>query len=155
MRIYWKVPCPFLWRSLTSLAIWLCLSQLDFFRPFIPKCHIETICNHRFWNVNFYRVCTVFHYAQHRCWRYYFEHTWGNMRLLGVPFTTKDVSRFLPQIYMQYHASTQELILYFLAVFSGFLSILIPFLTSCAPHPPCVPHLSVAFYVVKGNASPE
>lgn len=38
-----------------------------FFRPFIPKCHIETICNHRFWNVNFYRVCTVFHYAQHRC----------------------------------------------------------------------------------------
>ena len=37
----------------------------------------------------------------------------------------------------------------------GFLSILIPFLTSCDPHPPCVPHLSVAFYVVKGKASPE
>ena len=50
------------------------------------------------------------------------------MRLLGVPFTTKDVSRFLPQIYMQYHASTQELILHFLAVFGDFLSILIPFL---------------------------
>ena len=37
---------------------------------------------------------------------------------------------------MQYHASTQELILYFLAAFGGFHSILIPFLTSCAriPH---------------------
>ena len=45
--------------------------------------------------------------------------------------------------------------LYFSAVFSGFLSILIPFLTSCAPHPPWVPHLSVAFYVVKSKASPE
>ena len=45
--------------------------------------------------------------------------------------------------------------LYFLAVFGGFLSILIPFLTSCDPHLPCVPHLSVAFYVVKGKASPE
>ena len=45
--------------------------------------------------------------------------------------------------------------LYFLAFFSGFLSILIPFLTSCAPHPPWVPHLSVAFYVVKSKASPE
>ena len=77
------------------------------------------------------------------------------MRLLVVPFATKDVSRFLPQIYMQYHASTQELILHFLAVFSGFFSILIPFLTSCDPHLPCVPHLSVAFYVVKGKASPE
>ena len=43
----------------------------------------------------------------------------------------------------------------FLAVFSGFLSILIPFLTSCDPHLPCVPHLSVAFYVVKSKASPE
>ena len=45
--------------------------------------------------------------------------------------------------------------LYFLAVFGDFLSILIPFLTSCDPHLPCVPHLSVAFYVVKGKASPE
>ena len=45
--------------------------------------------------------------------------------------------------------------LYFLAVFGGFLSILIPFLTSCDPHLPCVPHLSVAFYVVKSKASPE
>ena len=45
--------------------------------------------------------------------------------------------------------------LYSLAFFSGFLSILIPFLTSCAPHPPWVPHLSVAFYVVKSRASPE
>ena len=45
--------------------------------------------------------------------------------------------------------------LHFLAVFSGFLSILITFLTSCAPHPPWVPHLSVAFYVVKSKASPE
>ena len=51
--------------------------------------------------------------------------------------------------------TTAIFFLYFLAVFSGFLSILIPFLTSCAPHPPCVPNLSVAFYVVKGNASPE
>ena len=33
------------------------------------------------------------------------------MRLLGVPFTTKDVSRFLPQIYMQYHASSRELMI--------------------------------------------
>lgn len=33
------------------------------------------------------------------------------MRLFGVPFTTKEVSRFLPQIYMQYHASTQELMI--------------------------------------------
>ena len=45
--------------------------------------------------------------------------------------------------------------LYFLAVFGGFLSILIPFLTSCDPHLPRVPHLSVAFYVVKSKASPE
>ena len=45
--------------------------------------------------------------------------------------------------------------LYFLAVFSGVLSILIPFLTSCDLSFPCVPHLSVAFYVVKGKASPE
>ena len=45
--------------------------------------------------------------------------------------------------------------LHFLAVFSGFLSILIPFLTSCGLSFPCVPHLSVAFYVVKGKASPE
>ena len=51
--------------------------------------------------------------------------------------------------------ATATFFLYFLAVFSGFLSILIPFLTSCAPHPPCVPHLSVAFYVVKSKASPE
>ena len=51
--------------------------------------------------------------------------------------------------------TTATFFLYFSAVFSGFLSILIPFLTSCDPHPPCVPHLSVAFYVVKGNASPE
>ena len=51
--------------------------------------------------------------------------------------------------------ATATFFLYFLAVFSGFLSILIPFLTSCDPHLPCVPHLSVAFYVVKGNASPE
>jgi len=45
--------------------------------------------------------------------------------------------------------------LYFLAVFSGVLSILIPFLTSCDLSFPCVPHLSVAFYVVKSKASPE
>ena len=51
--------------------------------------------------------------------------------------------------------ATALFFLYFLAVFGGFLSILIPFLTSCDPHPPCVPHLSVAFYVVKGKASPE
>ena len=51
--------------------------------------------------------------------------------------------------------ATALFFLYFLAVFGGFLSILIPFLTSCGPHLPCVPHLSVAFYVVKGKASPE
>ena len=51
--------------------------------------------------------------------------------------------------------ATALFFLYFLAVFSGFLSILIPFLTSCDPHPPCVPHLSVAFYVVKSKASLE
>ncbi len=45
--------------------------------------------------------------------------------------------------------------LYFLAVFSSFFSILIPFLTSCGSYLPCVPHLSVAFYVVKSKASPE
>ncbi len=33
------------------------------------------------------------------------------MRLLGVPFTTKDVSRFLPQIYMQHHTSSRELMI--------------------------------------------
>jgi hypothetical protein len=51
--------------------------------------------------------------------------------------------------------ATALFFLHFLAVFSGFLSILIPFLTSCDPHLPRVPHLSVAFYVVKGKASPE
>ena len=51
--------------------------------------------------------------------------------------------------------ATAIFFLHFLAVFGGFLSILIPFLTSCDPHLPCVPHLSVAFYVVKGKASPE
>ena len=51
--------------------------------------------------------------------------------------------------------TTATFFLYFSAVFSGFLSILIPFLTSCDPHLPCVPHLSVAFYVVKSKASPE
>ena len=51
--------------------------------------------------------------------------------------------------------ATALFFLYFLAVFSGFLSILIPFLTSCDLSFPCVPHLSVAFYVVKGKASPE
>ena len=30
-----------------------------------------------------------------------------------------------------------------------------PFLTSCGLYLPCVPHLSVAFYVVKSKASPE
>ena len=42
-----------------------------------------------------------------------------------------------------------------LVVYGGFLSILIPFLTSCGLCFPCVPHLSVAFYVVKSKASPE
>ena len=51
--------------------------------------------------------------------------------------------------------ATAIFFLHFLAVFSGFLSILILILTFCDPHPPCVPHLSVAFYVVKGKASPE
>lgn len=51
--------------------------------------------------------------------------------------------------------ATAIFFLHFLAVFSGFLSILIPFLTSCDLGFPCVPHLSVAFYVVKGKASPE
>ena len=51
--------------------------------------------------------------------------------------------------------ATAIFFLHFLAVFSGFLSILILILTPCDPHPPCVPHLSVAFYVVKGKASPE
>ena len=51
--------------------------------------------------------------------------------------------------------ATALFFLYFLAVFSGFLSILIPFLTSCGSYLPCVPHLSVAFYVVKSKASPE
>lgn len=51
--------------------------------------------------------------------------------------------------------ATALFFLYFSAVFGDFLSILIPFLTSCDPHLPCVPHLSVAFYVVKGKASPE
>ncbi len=51
--------------------------------------------------------------------------------------------------------ATALFFLHFSAVFSGFLSILIPFLTSCGPHSPCVPHLSVAFYVVKSKASPE
>jgi hypothetical protein len=51
--------------------------------------------------------------------------------------------------------ATAIFFLHFLAVFSGFLSILNLILTFCDPHPPCVPHLSVAFYVVKGKASPE
>ena len=42
-----------------------------------------------------------------------------------------------------------------LVVYGGFLSILIPFLTSCGLCFPCVPHLSVAFYVVKRKTSPE
>ena len=51
--------------------------------------------------------------------------------------------------------ATAIFFLHFLAVFGGFLSILIPFLTSCDLSFPCVPRLSVAFYVVKGKASPE
>ena len=51
--------------------------------------------------------------------------------------------------------ATAIFFLHFSAVFGGFLSILIPFLTSCDLSFPCVPHLSVAFYVVKGKASPE
>ena len=43
----------------------------------------------------------------------------------------------------------------FLAVFSGFLSILISFLTSCELRLPRVTHLSAAFYVVKSKVSPE
>ncbi len=42
--------------------------------------------------------------------------------------------------------------LHFLTIFSGFLSIPIPFLTSCTLCFPCVPVLSVAFYVVKSIA---
>ena len=51
--------------------------------------------------------------------------------------------------------ATALFFLHFLAVFSSFFSILIPFLTSCGSYLPCVPHLSVAFYVVKSKASPE
>ena len=51
--------------------------------------------------------------------------------------------------------ATAIFFLHFLDVFGGFLSILIPFLTFCDLSFPCVPHLSVAFYVVKGKASPE
>ena len=59
------------------------------------------------------------------------------------------------QLRWQSQRTTALFFLHFLAVFGGFLSILIPFLTSCDPHLPCVPHLSVAFYVVKSKASPE
>ena len=51
--------------------------------------------------------------------------------------------------------ATALFLLHFLAVFSSFFSILIPFLTSCGSYLPCVPHLPVAFYVVKSKASPE
>ncbi len=72
-----------------------------------------------------------------------------------APLKPKRTSPATQKLRRHKQRATALFSLHFLAVFSGFLSILIPFLTSCDPHPPCVPHLSVAFYVVKGKASPE
>ena len=56
-------------------------------------------------------MSTFIEFAQYFIMRNTAVDTWGNMRLLGVPFTTKDVSRFLPQIYMQHHTSSRELMI--------------------------------------------
>ena len=72
-----------------------------------------------------------------------------------IPLQSAEVSVAAQILLRHRQRTTATFFLYFLAVFGDFLSILIPFLTSCDPHPPCVPHLSVAFYVVKSKASPE
>ena len=75
----------------------------------------------------------------------------------GFSYRTINCSnrKAINSMHIHIQRATAVFFLYFLTVFSGFLSILIPFLTSCDPHLPCVPHLSVAFYVVKSKASSE
>ena len=61
----------------------------------------------------------------------------------------------LPRTLRQLQRATALFFLHFSAVFSGFLSILITFLTPCDSQSPCVPNLSVAFYVVKSKVLPD
>ena len=86
------------------------------------------------------------------------DYVWLENALLFLrPYwwSDREDGKMLMDAFLHNQRVTAIFFLYFLAVFSGFLSILIPFLTSCDLSFPCVPHLSVAFYVVKCKASPE